>query len=347
MVELLPYSLKLMHCIGLYEGVRESLEDMLVRFPELFHAPPSLVNLRPGEEFRVRSPPRADKMVYYSLFIHGMFELGRRTNYDKGVLFEAVFVMGLTPCPEGWYTGVMNASERRNGGNLACAFIESLVEGRGSVSAGFGRRRQPSSGASINARKMFMSTRNMIPLVGHANVDDDTVHLLASWAKSPERGGVEKAGALTAQEQINVITGAGELSNATHRTNAQACKGTATYAKLGEMGFKEDRWKAELFRYLAHHMNLPLHVVENLFCEFLRHESGNATLWHDTFVRGQSLYELDGDVLYEVNANGARSPVTAPAWTFDAINYERGIRWWDDAVDLDALADWNIDLSRE
>ena len=99
--------------------------------------------------------------IYFSIFIHGLLVLGRKFGYDKGILMEAVYAMCLSPSPAGWYMGIMAVVDNIGGRNLIIAFIDYMVEYHRSVSAGPGRRRQPSHGRGIDTKELFVSIRNL------------------------------------------------------------------------------------------------------------------------------------------------------------------------------------------
>ena len=67
--------------------------------------------------------PKADKSVYYSIFIHGITIFGQRTHFDKAILFEAVMAMALTPSPLAWFCDLMHVKSVRGTDNLIMSFI--------------------------------------------------------------------------------------------------------------------------------------------------------------------------------------------------------------------------------
>ncbi len=282
-------------------------------------------------------PPRVDKSVYYSIFVHGLLELGYATKYDRGILLEAVFAMCLTPSPSGWYNGIMHCLRIRRGSNLITTFIKFMTDSYGHVSHGEGRRRQVSHGREITEEQLFQSLVNMANLVDEANGKIKSRALLKKWAGTPQRGGVYGSGELIAHEQIHVLTLLGVVSHRRHVDRVTISRGTGTYRRLEAMGVESDSHRSEVVRYVGHRAGVEPWVVENGFCEWLRARRGNAGRYVDTIVRGQSLYFLRGDGVVEVDSSGVETTTRPRHWEWGRAVMEDGHLWWEGEFDPSLL----------
>lgn len=315
--------------------------------PELFWNDPRLLEVEGPHRFRFIRP-RADKSVYYSIFIHGIRELGKKLNYDKGVMFEAVMAMSFTPSPSGWYTGLkhvlvilLEKLQRGESANFITLWIDYMVTHHKCVSWGHGRRRQVSHGRSVSEPDLFKSLRNMMRLSHEASLSTDTKSVMRRWTSKPEKGGLFGVGDLVGQEQVYVLTSFTAIESAAHIGNTFVGCRNKTAERLAGLGVKTQTHRRELVRFLAVNMELPELVVENSLCEWQREVSrrGNgARVYFDTIVRGQNLYLLQDGELFQMDKEGVVTAVDDPTWDFDNIDYYEGaVRWWDDEVDLEVL----------
>ena len=296
----------------------------------------SLLNWR-GGMFRFL-PPRLDKGIYYSIFVHGLLELGAATGYDRALLIEAVFAMSLTPSPSGWYSGIMHCIRIRRGRNLITTFIKFMVDSYGCVSHGDGRRRQVSHGRSMSLRQLFGSLQRMAGFIDHANTKVKTRALLKSWAATFERGGVHGVGELIAHEQIHVLTLLGLIRNRSHVDRVTISRGTDTFRRLGELGVESDAHRSELVRFVGSRTGMDPWVVENGFCEWLRARNGVGGRFVDTIVRGQALYSFRGKGVVEVDGFGVESSVEPRVWEWGCAVLDDGHQWGVGGFDLSKLA---------
>lgn len=328
------------------DAVVTKMRQFRRRWPDRFQFDFGHLDMPSDVKFKVVSPPHVDKSLYYSVYIHGLLQLAKATNNDKGVMFEAVVAMGLTACPEGWFYGLMEAAKIRNGRNLITTFIHVMKTKRGGVARGRGPRRQTSSGRQVVAGDLFASARNLIHLCKLGTDSNNTDELVKSWVETPEGGGVWGAGELTCQEQISVLTSVLEIGNDVHHCTPRICKGTKTYDMMKDWGYSDDAKRKEILRYVAAEMNLDIIETEELFCLVRREKEKTIFRFYDTFVNGQPVFVLKGGALYSIDRDGVKSLVQLPRWKFDAASYHGGVRWWADDFDASSLRD-KIRLAEE
>jgi hypothetical protein len=272
--------------------------------------------------------------VYYSLYIHGLLQLGLACNYDLAVLYEAIFAMTLTPCQEGWYRGMMAAirPEIRNGRNLIDAFVDFMLEDRGGVMRGERRRRQSSTRSRMDRRQMFRSLRNMYALVYYGGITDNTTGLVDVWSGSNANRGVQGAGGLTGQEQV-VVFAYMRFIRECHGKNARVVKGCAAANHFrDEYGITKEERLQEALRFVSIESGDDQVTVENGWCEEYRNFDAC-----DTLAGGQKLYKLVAGRLLGTDARGYTSEVPLPEWEFDRLDYRLGVRWWSREVDVDSI----------
>ncbi len=287
--------------------------------------------------FRSNAPfkyirPRANKSVYYSIYVHGCLELGRMYGFDKAFLFEAVFAMSLCPSPSGWYQGMMAAARLRNGRNLITSFIEYMVERHGSVSSGRYRRRQPSHQRTMLRRMPFWSCSNMNETItAHARGSDIRRQLSMP---APE-GGIHGAGELIAQEQMTVVAMAGTVGNDSIVDSVAIGSNTQTARRLRTMGVRSPENRAELLNFISASIREGTMYAENVLCELGRDVGASSFLAYDTLARGQSLYEMVVGMLMRTDDTGFVEPMGAIPWKFGLAEYnDDAIFWWDDSTNF-------------
>ena len=276
--------------------------------------------------------PHANKIVYYSPFVDTLLKIGALTGWDRGVLYEAVLGMGMTPCAEGWCEGMLAAANPgfRKGRNLIVAFADYMVRTRGGVAMGEQRRRQPSLNMDeVDLHRLLKSARRMEELCSGANVIDDTWGVVGDWNAHDTAGGVLFAGELTAQEQVAVMSLVLEIRNPVHLRNARICKGTHTERRLrAEYGIADSEGRRmEVLRYVSARTGDPPVTVENTFCE-----SNRVFQACDTFLCGMKIYDLGGkkdNELYATDEHGQTSIVPRPRWEWGRCEYNHGIKWWE------------------
>lgn len=299
--------------------------------PELFHIDSYLLKFTADATHRLVRP-RADKKLYYSIYIEGVLKLGQIFSYDMGVLFEAVYLITMCPSPLGWYNGVMAAAHKRGDGNLVEAFVNHMVDLHGAVSSGEGRRRQVSHKRSVTRANVYHSLMNMMTLAASSVAENNTQEYIKNWSKGPENGGVYGARELISQEQIYILTALGVIKNYKHAIDAQIAKGTETADRLRKWKITKDSHRAEIMRYVCARMKISPYVAENMFCEFLRfaakEESVKSFPAKDAIIKGQGIYTLMGGVLTRTDVEGTTEMVDMSMWGFDRIVYSGGVRWW-------------------
>ena len=304
--------------------------------PELFTNGVELLYSDTAFPFRfVR--PRADKAIYFSIFIHGLLVLGRKFGYDKGILMEAVYAMCLSPSPAGWYMGIMAVVDNLGGRNLIIAFIDYMVEVHRSVSAGPGRRRQPSHGRGIDTKELFVSIRNLARHATLASSSASTRDIVRGWTRHSSAGGVHGVGELICQEQIYVLTGASYIRNLDHINNVFLSRGTETVRRLATLGVLTPTHRAEVIRFLEARMRLGSRLLENGMCEWQRDENPRVNVWRDTVASGQSLYTIKKGGVECMGVDGIPRTVGGVTWRYDMIGYEHGVRWWDEHFDFEQI----------
>lgn len=321
-------------------GVNTSIHRSFVQWSrdegDLFSASAQSILSWDGGLFRFMRP-RVDKSVYYSIFVHGLQQVGEATSYDRGLLIEAVFAMSLTPSPSGWYNGIMHSLRIRRGRNLIVTFIEFMVQSYRCVSHGEGRRRQVSHGRSMSRRDLFQSLVNMSSLIDMATDNQDSRRLLRRWAGNPSRGGLQGVGELIATEQIHVLTVLGVICTQRHAERVSISRGTMTYRRLEELGVTTDSHRLEIIRYVCGRMGIDPWVGENGFCEWLRGENRQDGRFFDTVVRGQGLYFMRDGGVVEVDDAGEETPYAAREWAFGRAPMAGGLSWWGDTFDPSEL----------
>lgn len=300
--------------------------------PELLSIDPSVLTFQTNHPFK-HIRPRANKTYYYSLFVHGCFEIGRMSNFDLGLLIEAVFLMSLCPSPAGWYEGVMYAAcpETRKGRNLSDVFIEYMVRMHKCVSWGPHRRRQVSHGRRLDKDVAHQSFANMNDLRITASNSKSTVNIRKAWCRRSSSGGVHGAGPLIAQEQMTVLTMTGAITSDVHINDVVIGRNTVTADRLRNMGVQTDSHRAELLNYVSLEIEEELHVVENVICESGRSDANSiyTTTAKDTLVNGQHLYIFTGGVLRKIRGNSSEI-CSLPRWGFGRAEYmEDAVLWWD------------------
>jgi len=316
-----------------YGEWRDENQDLFMVKPEVLLSSVSKVR-----KFTV-CRPKADKSVYYSIFIHGIMILGQRTHFDKAILFEAVMAMALTPSPSAWFCGLMHAESVRGTGNLIVSFIDHMVSTHKSVSAGRYRRRQVSTGGEMLWKELWASLRNMMTLVDRAASTDfnSTDHFIASWGSQPDEGGVKWAGDLVSQEQVYVFTALTLIKTVRHVNNTFVGKNNRTAERLRELGLKEHRHRVEFVRVVSQTYGISTTVAENSICEWLRELRGSDGKFFDTIHRGQKLYAMNGyGDLLAYDRHGMVEKVALKDWRFDAVEYDDGVRWWDLNFDIES-----------
>lgn len=267
--------------------------------------------------------------------------------YDDILLKEIIMARALTSSSVGWRAGTIMAlhAMRAEKGNVCTNFIDHFIREMrmkyDSVAHSFGvePRCQVSSSASISHHELYMSLRNMMMNERRAN-DEDCVtdELLRDLSSGPfdnrgrQLGGIMKAGDLTVQDILSISTKVGLISRTDHVRRVSVAKGTATWARLLEMGVRDEIHMRELVVYLATELNIPdFSVIENLLCETYRLKDGV-----DTIRLGQPLFYVgaDGSVV-RVSATGQRSIIN-----FDSLygmegvfRYNPMVRWWNISPD--------------
>lgn len=314
------------------EKLYAAISEWKNNHPELFYISSYLLKFTGDESYRLIQP-RADKKLFYSIYIEGILRLGKMFSYDLGVLFEAVYLMTMSPSPLGWYYGVMAASRKRGSRNIVEAFVDHMVLEHGCVSSGEGRRRQVSHRGIVTRENVYRSLANMHLLATESMNETNTVQFVRSWSGPPTEGGVYGAKELISQEQIYVLACLGVLKYWRHAMNAQIAKGTETYSRLKEWDIKTDTHRAEIIRYVCIRMSIAPYFAENLFCEFLRYieskkKDGKSFPAKDTIVKGQGIYTIMGGVLTKMDVDGSVEMVKTDVWGFDKIDYSEGVCWW-------------------
>lgn len=299
--------------------------------PDVLDVDHRILRFRTRAQFK-HIRPRANKSVYYSLFVHGLIKLGKTYGFDKALLFEAVFAMTLSPSPSGWYEGIMGAARTRKGRNLITAFIEYKVDNYGSVSAGQFRRRQVSHGRTMKKWMPFRSCRNMYTSFT-PEARGKVIRKL--WTRHPRRGGVHGAGALIAQEQMTVLAMGLNTGNSGIVDSVEIGSNTDTATRLESMGVQSPSHRAELLSFVSRNINEEESVVENMTCEVCRDDASSTFKGYDTLARGQSLYEMVLGILMSIDVDGYVERVDPFPWSFDVVEYGgEAIRWWDDSIDF-------------
>jgi len=232
--------------------------------PEIFYISSYLLKFTGEESYRLIQP-RADKKLFYSIYIEGMLRLGKICSYDLGVLFEAVYLMTMCPSPLGWYHDVMVAARKRGSRNLVEVFVEHMVLEHGCVSSGEGRRRQVSHQGSVTRENVYRSLQNMYRVAVESTHETITEKFISSW-----RRGVYGARGLISQEQIYVLASLGVIKYWRHAMNAQITAGTETLARLRDWGITTEGHRAKILRYVSIRMSIAPYFTENLLCEFLK-----------------------------------------------------------------------------
>jgi len=304
--------------------------------PELFEITSSLLKFRGGTTYRTIRP-RAYKSVYYSIFVEGLLRLGDMFHNDLGVLYEALFLMSLTPSPLGWFEGVMFAARNRGEENLVEVFINHMVKEYGCVSAGPGRRRQVSHGRSMRKKQLYASLINMKRCVGMASVVDDPAQLLKRWTSSPENGGLHGVGELIGQEQISVLSYLRRFHARDRSSIAYVAKSTATYLRLVSLGVKKDSHMKEILRFVMVNMGVDADDAEHFFCEHLRDKEQSKFEAKDTIIMGQGLYSFEDNRVCRMNEDGGKEFVEDRDWSFGRVSYRLGNAWWEDGFETESL----------
>lgn len=269
------------------------------------------------------SPPQAHKELYYSIFVHGLLEIGRDTGYDLAILVEAVYAMTLTPSPGGWYTGIKHGLKNRRGGNLIDSFIEYMVREHKCVSRKIaGTRRQPSHPRYISRRQVYLSCRKMLVLSMTAQLFDPNI-MMESWT-----GCVEGAGPLIAQEQVHVLTLMKLIKDSRHMMRSGFARNTETYERLSGMGLSSENMN-ELVDFLCARMCYPRWTVESVVCELFRYELGTQSRFAETVAKGQALFRWKENNLYMIKGGGDEELVTSKKWRLNMAEYGECVNWWD------------------
>ena len=304
--------------------------------PELFEITPSLLKFS-GERYYRTIRPRADKSVYYSIFIEGLLRLGDMCDNDLGVLYEAVFLMTLTPSPLGWFEGVMFAAKNRGSENLVEVFINHMVEEHDCVSYGPGRRRQVSHGRSLTLNQLYSSLINMKRCVELASLIDDCEQLFKRWTSTYRKGGVHGAGELIGQEQMTILSYLAMLGDKDHTSSACVAKSTETHTRLSSLGVKSRQHMAELVRFVMVNIGADASFVENVLCEFLRDTTRSSFAAKDTIIRGQGLFSREGGSLYRMDEDGRKEFIEDREWLFGRVSYRSGRMWWEPGFQPESL----------
>ena len=316
------------------KGILDKISMWKNNNPDLFESGPYLLRFDDQHDHRFIRP-RADKAVYYSIFIEGILRLGEMCSYDLGVLYEAVFLLTLSPSPFYWYEGVIAAAKSRWRRNFAEAYIEYMVKTHGSVSGGSraGRRRQQSHQGYLSRTNLYWSLVNMKTSNEASMAFSDGGEFLNLWAGPPEDGGIFGAGSLIAQEQIYLFAVLGELLNHELSLSGVVGRNTDTWTRLKKEHVDSETRVAELVRFLSVNMGQTPAQVENMLCEYFRDDCESKFDAKDTLIKGQGLFSLIDGVLLRMDANGTVRRVETNKWCFGTMDYSNGVRWWEAGFD--------------
>jgi hypothetical protein len=295
----------------------------------------------PAEYVLIRA--RANKSVYFSIFVHTLFIIGEKTGFDRAIMLEAGFCASISTSPYRFYMESMSALQaiaRGDGTNFIELFIESCLRRHGSVAGGVGYRHMPSSGSGMKKVVLYQSLVNLVRLCDNASQLED-------WICGPSQGGLQGVGALIGQQLMHIFTLVGAIRDISIIETVSISRTTQTHERLSSHeNIRTPGSQQELVRYMASRMKVTSCIVENSLCEFCRDLYG-PRLGNDTIVKGQYLYKLTaGGKLSRVSLY-KEDEIDRPIWQFDTGQYTPAVVWWENGFDYGLLGDVEIRFSNK
>jgi len=284
---------------------------------------------------------RADKSVYFSIYVYVLLIIGNATGFDLAIMLEAVFCSSISNSPRRFYEESMHALDAIRDGdttNFIELFIESCMKNHGSVTGGVGVRHAPSSGGGMEKSMLYQSLVNLKNLCNNESP-------LVKWISRTTEGGLQGVGPLIGQELMQILTLVGAISDVSLIENVIVSRTTHTHRRLSDYeNIRTERHQQELVAYMANRMGVAPSYVENALCEYCRDHYGR-DIGNDTIVKGQSLYRLTPGGKLRVVSLGKEDVIDRPEWNFDTGFYTPTIAWWDEGFKCELLGDYYICFS--
>jgi len=252
---------------------------------------------------------------------------------------EILYCLMLTPSMTGYAIGMEEAlAEVDTNDNLFFRFVRCTKTLFGSVGGGGHTRRQVSSGRGTTKANILQSLINLLKIIEFANTTDDTTIVIAKMTSGVGSGGLYGVGNLIAHEMLHILVITGIVTNRIHVTNTQISRGTATYARLVNLGIRSATHQALLLDWMERLLNLPRQVCENVICETLR--DGREV--YDTIDTHGRLYGYNyttGELKVYRMSGRVDNQYPIPQWRMPTADEEyQGERWF-----MDGYTTSNVD----